>query len=101
MVLGITQEMVTIPEDVFGVLDGRSRLGRVGISVHTTACGIKPGYHGKIVLEIFNHGIFRVALKPGMMVCSLRFHQVSSIVDRVYGDRKTDRYTHQDRDFQI
>src|SRR6476660_4794326 len=36
-VLGTTLEYVRLPNDVSGTLDGRSSLGRLGITVHSTA----------------------------------------------------------------
>jgi len=37
MILGITKEKITLPEDIAGRLEGRSRFARFGLAVHVTA----------------------------------------------------------------
>ena len=54
LILGITEESVTIPKTHVGFLDGRSTLARLGLCVHITAGRIDPGWVGNIVLEILN-----------------------------------------------
>lgn len=62
------------------VVDGKSSLGRLGISVHQTAGYIDPGFNGQITLEVTS--LHRVKIYPGMRFCQVRFHCVEGqIVD--------------------
>lgn len=93
--LGVTIERVCLPDDIVGLLDGRSTLGRLGLMVHATAHTIAPGFDGQIVFEFFNAGPLTISLKPGTRVCALSFEPLSSPALRPYGSRQTDRYAGQ------
>src|SRR6201996_122169 len=45
-VLGSTFEMVSLPDDLAGRLEGKSSLGRLGLLTHSTAGFIDPGFTG-------------------------------------------------------
>lgn len=94
-VLAITLESVELPDDIVGRLEGRSSLGRLGIIVHATASVIDPGWRGRIVLELANHGQMPVALYPGMRVCSMTFEPLSSPVDTPYWKKAQAKYKDQ------
>ncbi len=94
-VLAITQERVELPDDIVARLEGRSSLGRLGIIVHATASVIDPGWRGRIVLELANHGQMPVALYPGMRICSITFEPLSSPVERPYWKRAQAKYRDQ------
>ncbi|MCU1659341.1 MAG: dCTP deaminase, partial [Pseudonocardiales bacterium] len=53
-VLGSTLEIVTLPDDLAGRLEGKSSLGRLGLLTHSTAGFIDPGFTGHITLELSN-----------------------------------------------
>ena len=61
--LAQTLETVTMPNDLMGLVEGRSSLARVGLSVHLTAPKIDPGFGGMIALEIANAGPATVRLE--------------------------------------
>ena len=64
-VLGATYEAIQTPPDVLAILDGRSTVARLGITIHITA-SIADGTFEMphvVVLEIKNVGNFRVKLK--------------------------------------
>lgn len=95
LALAATLESVTIPDDLVGWLDGRSSLARLGLMVHVTAHRIDPGWHGQIVLEIFNSGKLPLALKPGMDICAINFETLSSAAIKPYNKRKDAKYRNQ------
>ena len=64
-VLAQTLERVEMPNDLMGLIEGRSSWARVGLSVHLTAPKIDPGFNGTITLEIANMGPARVELVAG------------------------------------
>ncbi len=88
--LATTYETVKIPDDLVARVEGRSSMGRLGITMHVTAGYIDPGFEGKITLEISNIGKMPVALYPGQRACQIVFETMTSPADKPYG--------HPDRD---
>lgn len=64
-VLTQTLEVVHIPHDLVGLVEGRSSWARVGITIHVTAPKIDPGFNGPITLEMANFGCVPVELVAG------------------------------------
>lgn len=94
-VLGTIKEYIKMPNDLMGVVDGRSSLGRLGVVVHATSASINPGWEGIFVLEITNIGKMPVALYPGQRVAKLAFHMLSSPAEKPYSERKDVKYNKQ------
>lgn len=96
MMLGATHEVVRLPADLSGWLNGRSSLARLGLMVHITAHAVDPGFHGPIVLEFYNSGRLPLALRPGMKICSISFETLSSPAIRPYNRRVDAKYQGQE-----
>jgi dCTP deaminase len=94
-VLAVTIERLELPDDIVARLEGRSSLGRLGIIVHATASVIDPGWRGRVVLELANHGAMPVALYKGVRVCSVTFEGVSTPVDNPYWRKAQAKYANQ------
>ncbi|WP_457913536.1 dCTP deaminase [Candidatus Gillettellia adelgis] len=92
LVLAVTSEIVTLPNNLIGWLDGRSSLARLGLMVHVTAHRIDPGWHGYIVLECYNSGKLPLALRPGMLIGALSFETLSGLATRPYNHRQDAKY---------
>jgi len=90
--LASTSEVVHIPNDLVGRVDGRSSLGRWGVRVHSTAGFIDPGFTGCITLEIDLVGRFPLWLVPGMRICQISFSRTSGNLDRPYGEARGSKY---------
>ena len=71
LVLGITKERITLPEDVCGWLNSRSRFARIGLMSHIAAPFLAPGISNRQILEIYNAGRNKIKLMPGMRICHL------------------------------
>jgi len=71
LVLGITKEKITLPEDLCGWLNSRSRFARIGLMSHIAAPFLAPGISNRQILEIFNAGRNKILLTPGMRICHL------------------------------
>jgi len=91
-VLGVTQEQITLPDNLVARVEGRSSLGRLGIIVHSTAGFVDPGFSGTITLEISNLNRLPVALYPGMRVCQLAFEIMSTPADTPYHSKPFSKY---------
>jgi dCTP deaminase len=66
-VLGSTQEVVTLPPDLIGLLEGRSSLGRIGFS-------------GFLTFEMSNISNLPIKLYAGMRVAQIAFLKMSTPV---------------------
>ena len=87
-VLGSTFEVVTLPDDVAGRLEGKSSLGRLGLLTHSTAGFIDPGFSGHVTLELSNVATLPIKLWPGMKIGQLCFFRLSSPSENPYGSEK-------------
>ncbi len=77
LVLGKTLEYVTLPSHLAARIEGKSSLARFGLSVHITAPTVMAGFKGRLVLEMYNSGPFRIELSCGMKIAQLILEQVS------------------------
>jgi dCTP deaminase len=84
-VLGSTLEIVTLPDDLAGRLEGKSSLGRLGLLTHSTAGFIDPGFSGHITLELSNVANLPIILWPGMKIGQLCVFRLSSPAEHPYG----------------
>ena len=83
--LGHTAEVVGCPDDIVGVVNGKSRLGRLGMQVHATAGFIDPGFKGTVVLELSNVSNLPILLRTGMKIAQLVFQKLDKPAERPYG----------------
>lgn len=83
--LGMTYEMVTVPNDMVLQLNGKSSLGRIGLVVHATAGYVDPGNTLKITLEFHNLANLPLKLYYKMPIAQVAFVKLSSEVDVAYG----------------
>jgi dCTP deaminase len=83
--LATTYETVKLPHDLVARVEGRSSMGRLGVTMHVTAGYIDPGFCGKITLEISNIGKMPVALYTGQRVCQIVFETMTSPSEKPYG----------------
>lgn len=86
--LATTQEYVKVPDDLVARVEGRSSMGRLGVTMHVTAGYVDPGFEGRITLEISNIGAMPVALYPSQRVCQLVFETMTTPAELPYGHPK-------------
>ena len=84
-VLASTYEVITLPDDIAGRLEGKSSLGRLGLLTHSTAGFSDPGFSGQITLELSNVANLPVKLFPGMKIGQLCLIKLSSPAENPYG----------------
>lgn len=82
--LGKTLERLTLPKDVMGKLEGRSRYARMGVIIHTTSALVQPGSDNHQVLEIVNLAPFPIKLHAGMRVSQVVFEMLKSETGKPY-----------------
>jgi len=74
-VLGVTVEKITLPNNICGWLEGRSRFARLGLLIHISAGLIQPGVSNHQVLEITNLSPNVLVLHAGTKICQLAFQR--------------------------
>jgi dCTP deaminase len=82
--LGKTLERITLPNDIMGKLEGRSRYARMGLIIHTTSALVQPGSDNRQVLEIVNLAPFPIKLHAGMRVSQVVFERLETPTSRPY-----------------
>lgn len=82
--LGKTLERLTLPKNVMGKLEGRSRYARMGVIIHLTSALVQPGSDNRQVLEIVNLAPFPIKLHAGMRVSQVVFELLKSDTGRPY-----------------
>jgi len=76
LVLGMTEEKLTLPADIAGSLEGRSRFARMGLMVHITASFLQPGIRDtRQVFEIFNASRNAIKLRSGLRIAQVVFER--------------------------
>lgn len=83
--LGHTVETFTLPDDLVGVVNGKSSLGRHGLLIHATAGYIDSSFTGQVVLELSNVNTLPIILRPGMKVAQIVFERMDRPAERGYG----------------
>ena len=68
---GITREKVTLPSDLCGFLEGRSRFARLGLMIHVTSAFVQPGVSNRQVLEMSNVSSRALEIVAGVRICQL------------------------------
>lgn len=81
-------ENISLPEDVLGILQGRTCLARLGVIIHATAGFLDPGYRGAIILELSNLGHLPVKLSPLLDVACVAFLRIGGVVEAPVGKRR-------------
>lgn len=68
---GVTLETVDLPPNICGWLEGRSRIARLGLTIHVTSGFVHPGVENRQVLELSNVSAVPLALYPGVRICQI------------------------------
>lgn len=85
MVLASTYEWFHIPNNIVAKLEGKSSIGRLGVTVHITAGFVDPGFEGQLTLEVLNANKNKaVRLWPGMAIAQLCFYESATFADNPY-----------------
>lgn len=84
MCLAKTVERITLPPDVMGMLEGRTRFARMGVAVHITSTLVQPGSDNRQVLEVMNLAPFPIRLHAGMRISQVVFEKLESPTSKPY-----------------
>ena len=79
LLLALTLEYLSLPKDLWGMLEGRSTWARQGLQVHASAGMVDCGFSGYLTLELQNMSRIPMVLYPGLRVAQMAFFPVSDI----------------------
>ena len=76
-VLAATLEWIKLPNNLAGLVTGKSSWGRRGLVIET-APGVHPGFGGCLTLELANVGEVPIAIYPGLRIAQLFLFPIAS-----------------------
>ena len=82
-ILASTNEIVNVPDNLVGIVSGKSSLARMGLAIHDAGF-IDPGFSGQITLELFNKSNKAITLKKDMPICQIYFVKTDAPVENSY-----------------
>jgi len=86
---GITRERITLPGNLCGLLEGRSRFARLGLMIHVTSGFVAPGVDNHQVLEMSNVAGRPLAIRAGIRLCQIVLQRTEGTA--VYAGRFADQ----------
>ncbi len=93
-VLGHTYQTVTVGPSLGFLIEGRSTLARVGLTIVQTAMLVYPGHRNRAVtLELANHGPNPILLYPKMKIARVALFELKTPSTEQYDD--TGKYREQ------
>lgn len=84
--LGVTRERITVPENMVGLMVGKSSLARLGLQVESAGF-FDPGFTGRGTMEFKNLASVPIVLVPGLPICQFSFQQLVDHAERPYAGR--------------
>jgi len=82
--LATTLERVTVPIDAAAFVQGRSSIGRAGLTVQNAGY-VDPGFPGHITLELKNDSMCTIMLVPGYPVAQLVYMDACDVSEGYNG----------------
>ena len=82
--LATTMEYVDVPIFAGAFVQGRSSIGRAGLTVQNAGY-VDPGFHGHITLELKNDAPCRITLHPGYPVAQLVYMDATGVSEGYKG----------------
>jgi dCTP deaminase len=97
LLLALTLEYLSLPDDLWGMLEGRSTWARQGLQVHASAGMVDCGFSGYLTLELQNMGRIPLVLYPGLRVAQMAFFPISTDIAYSYKKKSGASYSAQYR----
>ena len=92
VLFGQIYEQLRIPSNCSGMIEGRSRFARLGLSVHATGGFINPEFEGAMPLQIINNNKIPITIYPFINICQLILIKLTSSPKVPYPKRTNNPY---------
>ncbi len=79
VIVAYVEEYIEMPLDLVGVVDGKSKWAQIGLQIASAGI-VHAGWKGQLVLELVNLGNIPLKLSPGLPICQISFHILTSQV---------------------
>lgn len=89
--LAHTQETLNLPNDVKGMLQGKSSWARLSMFVESAGL-FDSGFEGTAVLELFNSGKHAICLKNGDRIAQISFHRTPKVAIPYGSETRNNHY---------
>jgi len=89
-----TEEKIEFPKNLAGFIQGRSSVGRMGVSVQSAGF-FDPGFKGTATLEVTNITQLPVTIRKRMRICQMVFMETFGDVKVAYGEKQDQKYNNQ------
>jgi len=80
--LGTSLELITMPNDVMGICDGKSTYSRCGVIINVTP--IEPGWSGHLTMHIANPSPFPVRIYANEGIAQIMLYELDAPVEKPY-----------------
>jgi len=80
--LGTSLELISMPENIIGLCDGKSTYARCGVIINVTP--IEPGWNGHLTMHIANPTPYQVRIYANEGIVQVMLMQLSSNVKQAY-----------------
>lgn len=77
VVVARLKERIEMPDDLCAIIDGKSKWAQLGLQVASAGL-VHAGWEGWPVLELVNLGNIPLKLSPGLPICQISFHTLTS-----------------------
>ena len=91
-ILASTAEKLTLPDNIVGLVSGRSSYSRMGISIDFSQNVIQPGHNDTIPLQIRNNLPYPVVIYPGTPLAQIVFFRTVSASSSPYSSNPNAKY---------
>jgi dCTP deaminase len=85
-------ESVSMPNDKFGIVIGRSSYSRLGLEVNLTNILHQPGHNGVILFQIKNNSSFRVRIYAEMRIAQILIGHLDNPCSKGQDDTDNAKY---------
>lgn len=82
-------EQMSIGNRYSARIEGRSRVARLGLSIHCTGDYINPGFLGSMPLQIVNNNHFPITIYPYIYICQIIIYELTQEPLITYADKST------------
>ena len=87
--LGTSLELISMPENIIGLCDGKSTYARCGVIINVTP--IEPGWSGHLTMHIANPTQYQVRVYANEGIAQVMLMQLSSSVKQAYSGHYQDQ----------
>ena len=99
-ILASTNEKLTLPANMAGLITGRSSYSRMGLSVELSQNILQPGHNDVVALQIKNNLPFDIRIYPGTRIAQVAMFRLTGPSKFPYETKKKPKYLGSNNDLR-